>query len=266
MRQSRNAWSYGVCVADPAYPTRQHERAAEAIVGFFAQLPETEAVLLTNSCARGKATPDSCLDMLVLAPTDAVAKLDSAWNRFAVTSDAVSGLGAAGRWSDVHLDVGDGVFDVQPIEHELDWLEVAVGNALAYSVPLFERGERLARLRAEWLPFYADELRSERLPAARATCLGYLERIPWFLDRELWFQALARLHGAFQWFLLALHVSRRTYPVAYDKWIHEQVVDNLGLPEVYEQLPHLFEISRLESRELEEKAVDLRALVHTYVT
>jgi hypothetical protein len=154
---------------------------------------------------------------------------------------------------------------VRPIGHELDWLEVEIGNALAYSVPLLERGDRLARLRAEWLPFYDDALRAERRTAALEQFHGYLDRIPWFLDRQLWFQALARLHGAFHWFLLALHVSRRRYPIAYDKWIHEQVVDNLGLPDLYERLPSLFEISRLESRELEQKAADLRGLADRYI-
>jgi hypothetical protein len=252
-------------VAGPSYPTPEHERAAEAVVAWFEQRPETQAVLLTNSCARGKATRDSCLDLLVLAETESVAKVEAAWKRFAGASDEIGELAAAGRWAEVHLDVVDGVFDVRPIEHELDWLEIQVGNALAYSVPLLERGERLAQLRREWLPFYDDELRAERLSAARASCLGYLERIPWFLDRELWFQALARLHGAFHWFLLAVHVSRRTYPIAYDKWIREQVVDNLGLPELYRRLPPLFEIARLESRELERKAADLRELAHAYL-
>jgi hypothetical protein len=249
----------------PAYPTPQHERAAEVVVVWFEQRPETQAVLLTNSCARGKATRDSCLDLLVLVETESVAKVEAAWERFAVGSDEIAELAAAGRWAEVHLDVVDGVFEVRPIEHELDWLEVEVGNALAYSVPLLVQDERLAQLRAEWLPFYDDELRAQRLSAASASCLGYLERIPWLLDRQLWFQALARLHGAFHWFLLALHVSRRTYPIAYDKWIHEQVVDNLGLPELYRCLPPLFEIARLESRELERKAADLRELAHAYL-
>ena len=247
------------------YPSPQHRQAAEDITAFFGEQPGVDAVVLTNSCARGKATVDSCLDMQVLAPSGQVAALERGWSRFASGSLSVAALSAAGRWTAVHLDVVDGEFAVRPIDHELDWLEVEVGNLLAYSVPLFERGGRLGELRAEWLPFYGDELRAERLPAARDTCLGYLDRIPWFLDRELWFQALARLHGAFAWFLLALHVERRVYPIAYDKWIREQVVDNLGLPELYERLPRLFEISDLESRELERKAVDLRALVETYV-
>ena len=39
-----------------AYPTVAHERAAVEITQLFAERVETEAVLLTNSCARGKAT------------------------------------------------------------------------------------------------------------------------------------------------------------------------------------------------------------------
>lgn len=251
---------------EPArYPTPQHERAAAEIAAFFADQSDTEAVLLTNSCARGMATPDSCLDLQVLTRPEYVDQLDQVWRRFAVESSAIAELNNAGRWSDVHLDVTDGTFEVRPIDHELDWLEVEVGNLLAYSIPLLERGDRLDQLRTEWLPFYGEQLRAERLGAAKETCLGYLDRIPWFLDRELWFQALARLHGAFSWFLLALHVKHRTYPIAYDKWIREQIVDNLSLPALYERLPALFEIGSLESRELDAKAADLRQLAQSYL-
>jgi hypothetical protein len=37
------------------------------------------------------------------------------------------------------------------------------------------------------------------------------------------------------------------------------------LPELYERLPALFEIAHLESRELDHKAAELRALVETYL-
>lgn len=38
------------------FPTPEHAEAAEAITTFFGRQPETEAVVLVNSCARGKAT------------------------------------------------------------------------------------------------------------------------------------------------------------------------------------------------------------------
>ena len=205
--------------------------------------------------------------MLVLvAPGSTTrARLHDEWRRFHDESDAVAALRGSGRWSVVHLDVEDGVFRPGPILDEFDWFEVQIGNARAYSVPLFERGDRLERLRDEWLPFYDDALRAERLAEARRYCVEFLERIPWYLDRELWFQALERLHSAFRGFLLGLHVARRTYPISYDKWIHEQIAENLGLPELYERLPPLFELHRLESRELEDKAAQLRELVESYL-
>jgi len=250
-----------------AYPSQEHERAAEAITSYFAALEEADAVLLMNSCARGKATVDSCLDVQVIVSPEAVDDIDKEWRRHAAHDDAIAALLRAGRFSDLHLDVTDGVLVPGTIDEEaIDWFEVSVGNFFVYSVPLFLRGDRFHRLAAEWLPFYDDELRSTRLEAARWFVLdNNLSRIPWFLDRELYFQALDRFYRAFQGFLLGLHVSRRTYPIAYNKWIREQVAEVLELPELYEQLPPLFELDRFESRALERKAQQLQALVEEYV-
>ena len=254
-------------VTTHAYPTAAHERAAAAITDYFAARDVTDAVLLTNSCARGKATPDSCLDMQVIAPTKDVPAVEADWLRFAAESDDIAGLSHAGRFSELHLDVDDGVFAPGVIDDEgFDYLEVSVGNLFVYSVPLFVRGDRLERLASEWLPFYGEDLRRDRLEAARWFVLdNNLARIPWFLDRELYFQALDRFYRAFQGFLLGLHVSRRTYPLAYNKWIREQVAERLALPELYERLPRLFEFERFESRALEDKADELRELVGEYV-
>ena len=250
-----------------AYPTSAHERAADAITGFFAARSETDAVLLTNSCARGKATPDSCLDMQVIVAPDAVDRLEADFRAFAAESEAVAGLVAAGRYSDLHLDVTDGVLEPGAIDEEaVDWFEVEVGNLFVYSVQLYVRGDRLERLRERWLPYYDDALRQERLEGARWFVLDVnLDRVTWFVDRGLHFQAFDRFYRAFQGFLLGLHVSRRRYPIAYNKWIREQVAENLGLPELYERLPHLFELDRFEGRALEVKARDLRELVAAYV-
>jgi hypothetical protein len=249
------------------YPTQAHERAAAAITEFFAARDETDAVLLTNSCARGKATPDSCLDMQVVVHPDAVAALDEEFSRFATRSAEIAELRRAGRFSDLHLDVSDGVVALAPIVEEgISWSDVVVGTFFVYSVPLHVKGGRYERLRGEWLPFYDDERRLERLDQARWFILeNNLARIPWYVNRELYFQAFDRFYRAFQGFLLGLHVARRTYPIAYDKWIREQVEDNLGLPELYQQLPELFELERFESRALEQKAAALAELVDQYV-
>ena len=250
-----------------AYPTAAHERAATAITEFFAARGETDAVLLTNSCARGKATPDSCLDMQVVVRPDAVARLDDEFRRFAVGSSEIAELGRAGRFSDLHLDVSDGVITLAPIEEEgIPWSEVSVGTFFVYSVPLHVNGDRYERMRSDWLPFYDDALRLERLSAARWFVLeNNLARIPWYVERGLYFQAFDRFYRAFQGFLLGLHLARRTYPIAYNKWIREQVAENLGLPELYERLPPLFELDRFESRALERKAAELERLVDEHL-
>jgi predicted nucleotidyltransferase len=252
----------------PSYPTDAHARAADAIVEFFAARDETDAVLLVNSCARGKATRDSCLDITVLVPDGMdIAALDTAWQRHHASDPVFAALHEAGRFSVVHLDIEDGDCDPDPHPDDEypDFFEVHIGNLVAYSAPLWERGDHLARLRQRWLPYYQDDLRRERLAEVRWCCQHYLEHIPPYVERGLSFQAFARLWSAFQMFLQALFITRRTYPIAYDKWIHEQVVEMLGLPDLYAQLPPLFEIERFESAEVVGKARDLQRLLDTFV-
>lgn len=249
------------------YPTQQHERAAAAITEFFAAHHETDAVLLTNSCARGKATRDSCLDMQIVVQPHAVAALDDAFTRFAAVNREIAELVGVGRFSELHLDVSDGVVTLAPINEEgIPWSEVSVGTFFVYAVPLYVNGHRYDQLRSPWLPFYEDDVRRERLRAARWFVIeNNLERIPWYVGRELHFQAFDRFYRAFQGFLLGLHVALRTYPIAYNKWIREQVAENLGLPDLYQQLPPLFELDCFESRALEEKAATLERLVTDYL-
>src|SRR5207302_245013 len=115
-----------------------------------------------------KATADSCLDMQVIVPTESVADVEEELQRFSAASEEVRGLLRAGRFSELHLDVWDGVVTPGVIEAEgFDYLEVSVGNLFVYSVPLYSNGDRFERIAAGWLPFYDDALRHERLAAAR---------------------------------------------------------------------------------------------------
>jgi hypothetical protein len=115
------------------------------------------------------------------------------------------------------------------------------------------------------LPYYDERLRQHRLNAVRAACFDNLDHIPLYVERELYFQSFNRLNTAFRQFLQALFISRRTYPIAYDKWIREQIEEILELPELYRQLPRLFEIRQFESRELVRKASDLGVLFNDFV-
>lgn len=54
--------------------------------------------------------------------------------------------------------------------------------------------------------------------------------IPLYVRRGLYSQSLGRLWHVFQEFMQALFIAPRTYPIAYNKWVREQVEDSLGLP------------------------------------
>ena len=103
------------------YPTPQHQSAAEAITRFFADNFTVDAVLLVNSCARGRATRDSCLDMNVLVNPKSVElqhpALEAGWNVFETIDAKIQALKRIGAYSEVHLDIVDGVF-AQPGESQ----------------------------------------------------------------------------------------------------------------------------------------------------
>lgn len=261
---------YNTLMTAATYPTPEHARAARAVTEFFARSPLVQAVLLTNSVARGRATPDSCLDLAILldpsTPEAGRTALHTEWEAFHANDPACRALKAAGRYAHVDLEFTTGVF--VPGYHDWtsgpDGFELEIGNYLVYSQPLYMHGDRLEQLKRAWLPYYDETLRRARLAEVRRFCRNNLEHIPLYVARGLYFQSLGRLWNAFQEFLQALFISCGVYPIAYDKWIHEQVVEILDLPELYPQLTSLFEVERFESPALTHKAALLLELLETY--
>lgn len=256
---------------DAKYPSKEHKEASEAIVRFFSALRDVEAVILIGSCARGKATRDSCLDIAVLVPPEVLstkeAALEQQWSDFYKEEAVFKKLRKVGKYSHVDLEFIDGKFAPKPRSWTSgpDEFELEIGNTLVYSATLWKRGNYLKRLKRKWLPYYDEKLRRERLAMTRCYCLNNLDHIPLYVDRELYFQAFHRLYDAFREFLQALFISRRTYPIAYDKWIREQIEEILEMLELYQQLPRLFKIEHFESQEISHKARDLNRLLKKYV-
>jgi len=91
------------------------------------------------------------------------------------------------------------------------------------------------------------DLRAARLAMVRDACQYDLEHVPFFLRRDLPFQAFDRLYKAQQEFLQALFIAQGRYPLAYNKWIHEQVVEWLGRPDLYERLSGLLSLANSEA-------------------
>jgi hypothetical protein len=257
----------------PAYPTPHHERAAAAVVAHFAAVDAVEAVLLCGACARGKATHDGDLDVVVLSAPDITPQaretLEARWQVYHESDAVFAALRQAGAYAFVDAHFTDGAFAPGPHGWTTgpDDFELEIGNTPVYSVPLWQctgRSAYLAALREQWLPYYPEPLRLARLAEARKFCVNNLDHIPLFVERGLYFQSLGRLWHAFQEFLQALFTMRRTYPIAYDKWVREQVEEILGLPDLYRQLPPLFEFSRFESRDIVASAAALRRLLDQF--
>jgi hypothetical protein len=251
----------------PAFPTPAHEAASLAVRGFFKALPPVEAILLTNSCARGQAVPDSCLDMCVFLHPDqfeaARQDIEVRWQAFYAQEPVFRALENAGRFAEVHLDV----IGWEYAPGKRDWLsgpdsfELEIGNHLVYSVPLWERSQVFEQFRSQWLPYYADTLRLQRLEEARKFCQNNLDHIPLYARRGLFFNCFERLQLAVKDFLAGLFIARRVYPIAYDKWIREQLVELLGLPEVYTELTRILTVPSFEAEIFIEKSRRLETLL-----
>lgn len=251
------------------YPTIQHERASKAIVEFFSDFREVEAVLLIGSCARGKATSDSCLDFLVLLLPQVVSTekdlLEQKWEKYYQTEYIFKSLLQVGQYSHIDLEFKDGCFRPDRYPHGWttgpDEFELEIGNTLVYSKALWEKGDYLERLKAKWLPYYDEGLRQKRLDMVYQYCLNNIEHVPLYIDRKLYFQSFNRLYDALREFLQALFIFHRTYPIAYDKWIKEEIVEILGKPELYPQLERILEINNFDGQEISDKAKDLHSLL-----
>jgi len=255
-----------------AFPTPAHQQAAAAIVDTFSALPQVHAVLLVNSCARGVAIPESDLDMAILVdpalPKAAQQLMESQWLEYYAAAPVFTQLKQLGRFSGVHLDLFNGLWQPERWDEGggPDAFEIEIGNQVAHAVPLWQRDRTFADLRAVWLPYYAPALQQERLRMVQDACRLNVDRLQFYVGRTLYFQAFDRLYHAFQEFLQALFISRSTYPIAYNKWIREQVEDWLQLPTLYKELPSILQVQRLESRQLLDNARQLLGLLDTWTS
>jgi hypothetical protein len=254
------------------FPTPAHKDASVAVTDFFSTEKIVNSVLLTCSCARGRATKDSCLDISILTDPAAepgpVRELRSRWDAHYRQAPVFAALRSAGKYSQVDLELTSGIIRENPEEHNWtsgpDSFELSIGNLFVYSVPLYGQ-EYWTLLRTAWMPYYDEPMRKRRLAMVKMYLRNNLDHIPPYIGRQLYFQSHKRLILAVEEFLQALFISRKTYPIAYDKHIREQVEGILKLPELYEQLMHMFEISHFESDELPARGECLAGLAEEYL-
>ena len=255
-------------VSDLSFPTKLHQDSAELIRDYFLAISNVDTVLVVNSCARGKAAPESDLDFAILVkPGTAAAEIKSiehSWRIYSEKQPTFLKYKQSSQFAHLHLDIIDGNYKPTNIEkgEPIDYFEIEIGNQICYSAPMGNTGPYFQELQNKWLPYHTEELRLQRLQTTKDACSYDLDHIPFFIKRELYFQAFDILCKAFQEYLQVLFIANKTYPIAYNKWIKEQVVKWLNKPDLYPKLSPILSISNIESNEINDKAKDLRKLLN----
>jgi hypothetical protein len=252
----------------PGFPTTLHENAAALVRDYFLAIPGVDTVLVVNSCARGQAVPESDLDFAVLVkpginPAE-MRSIEDAWQIYSETQPAITQYRQSNQFAHLHLDIIDGNYVPMDIKNgePIDYFEIEIGNQICYSAPMGNTSSYFRTLQSKWLPYYNEALCQQRLQSVKDACNYDLDHIPFFIKRELYFQAFDILWKAFQEYLQALFIANKTYPIAYNKWIKEQVAKWLNKPGLYKKLAPVLSISNIESNEINDKVKDLRKLLN----
>ena len=252
----------------PIFPTTLHEQTAELVRDYFSTISDVDTILVVNSCARGQAVPESDLDFAILITPGTTPKeirnIEIAWLKYSASQPTILRYKESSQFAHLHLDIVDGIYTPKLIEvgEPIDYFEVEIGNQIRYSAPMGNAGSYFQKLQNTWLPYYSEELRLTRLSATRNACEYDLNHIPFLINRNLHFHAFDILYKAFQEYLQALFIANKTYPIAYNKWIKEQVLKWLNKPDLYPDLCSILSVSNIESNEINDKADMLRALLN----
>lgn len=251
----------------PSFPTTLHRDTAELVRDYFLTIPNVDTVLVVNSCARGQAVPESDLDFAILVNPDTtpteIKNIETEWQIYSEKRSTLLKYKQSNQFAHLHLDIIDGTYTpaILEIGGASDFFEIEIGNQICYSAPMDNAGLYLQELQNKWLPYYNEELRLQRLVMIRNACEYDLSHIPFFIKRGLYFQAFDILYKAFQEYLQVLFIANKTYPIAYNKWIKEQVVNWLNKPDLYPKLSPILSVNNIESIEINDKAKMLRELL-----
>lgn len=240
--------------------------AIEEITSYFNRRPGVDALLLTGSWARGKGdfTLGADCDLTLLHNEFFDLQMEMiAYKKWEDQRNTVWQLDQLGPYAFIDLHLHNGRF--MPGYHGFtsgpDDFELEIGNTLVYSRPVLTCTDRLQQLQEQWLPYYGEDLRAERLTGVLKFAQNNLKHIPPYSQRGLYFQCLKRLHHALEETLQALFIEARCYPIAYDKWIEEQVSEILGKPELYSILVQVVTIPQLDAQTLRKKATLLYSVL-----
>jgi tetratricopeptide (TPR) repeat protein len=250
------------------FPTSAHELAFNEAVDFFKKKKSVLAITLEGSIFRGQGSHDADVDIDVFVKDSKA--INALGKEFDTVGPAiVSGLrkqGVTGRFFDIGLHLrlleqepGKRSWTTGPDEYEIE-----LGHSFVYCKLIFERNGAWTKARKRYVPYYNENLRKKRFKEVLKYCLNNIDHIEPYVKRGLYLQALKRFHNAIEEFLQVLFISRKTYPIDYDKWVEYELTEILKLPQLYRQIVSLYEIKNLESSELIGKGELLRKICEEF--
>jgi len=96
----------------PKFPTKLHQDTAELVRDYFLTISNVDTVLVVNSCARGRAVPESDLDFAILVnpdtATNEIKNIHIAWLTYSATQPTFLQYKQSTPFAHLHLDIIDG--------------------------------------------------------------------------------------------------------------------------------------------------------------
>jgi predicted nucleotidyltransferase len=250
------------------FATPTHQKAYDLVCDLLQGDERVLALALTGSAARNEGSFDSDLDFNIFFETDApgdeiIAGVEDALRRQVYAQQGTE----VGIFFAVDLHAAPTIITPQTRgwTDGPDNFELEIGNTFVYTWLVFEREATFTQAQARYLPYYGEALRQARLRQTLKFCRNNIDHIEPFIKRGLHFQAFRRLYDASREFLQALFIAKQSYPIAYDKWVKKQLVEILGLPDLYQHFVALYEVRALESNELIVKGQLLNEYIEQYV-
>jgi predicted nucleotidyltransferase len=264
-------------IPDLSFPNQDYKMILTRLVEYFMNYPGVYAIVLIGSVARGKAVEGSCIDLFVflhkkhlklLAST--IASRIKAYSLLNgqicyYNGDVEGGI----EFGSIRVDLGftDGDFKAyseNSFDMTRDEFETTVGNLLAYSIPLYQKGKKFQSLKQKYLPFYNDRLRNARLKGTAEEFSYKIWKTRWLAKRGEYFSALEALLEAQQIFLQHLFIKERKYPIDYTKWLKDQCSEILAVPELYQELLSIINEIELTENCIVQKSKMLEKLFRRY--
>src|SRR6476469_2140459 len=129
-------------ISDLSFPTKLHQDSADLVRDYFLAIPNVDTVLVVNSCARGKAVPESDLDFAILVKPDTtpaeIKNMEQAWQIYSEKQTTILKYKQSSPFAHLHLDVIDGKYRPANVEkgEPIDYFEIEIGNQVCYSAPM----------------------------------------------------------------------------------------------------------------------------------